>query len=63
MMAKKTVNTSIFAKMVGECNPIADALSRIHMEKCGIYVSELLGLAYEQFQVGLHHFRLDKYNL
>ena len=49
--------------IMGEDNPIADCLSRVHMSKCYQCINELQSKKVEQMEVTLAHFALDVTNL
>ena len=44
----------------GEANPIAEALSRVHMSKCEECINELCRIGYEQFKVTNEQLDLNK---
>ena len=47
----------------GEANPIADALSRVHMRKSDDCINALLDRGYEESMVDIRQFHLDNKNL
>ena len=46
--------------VLGENNPIADSLSRVHMGKCNDCIEQLKSKGYVALQVGRHHFNIDR---
>ena len=45
--------------VMGDKNPTADALSRLHMSKYNLCIEQLLELKYEQYHVHMDQFHLD----
>ena len=50
LQAKMNIQLRVLHVM-GEANPIANALSRVHMSKCEECIEELCSKGYEQFRV------------
>ena len=44
--------------VMGECNPVTDALSRVHMSKCFDCIAELRELGYKEVEVSVADFLL-----
>ena len=62
LQAKMNVHDNV-KHIMGEDNITADALSRVHMDKCRKCVSDLLHRGFEQHQVLPHHFDIDSNTL
>ena len=61
-MVQARLNVQLTVRHVmGNCNPLADALSRIHMSKSGDCIDSLLSKGYKQYTVDYKHYYVDNY--
>ena len=60
LMLQAKLNIYLVVKHVmGKCNPLADAISRVHMHKSVACINTLIQLGYKQREVEHSHYHLN----